>query len=294
GLRPRLEVLGAALLFSTGGAAIKGCQLSAWQVASFRCAVAGLFFWALLPAVRRGGLSGRVWLVGLAYASTLTAYVQSNKATTAANAIFLQSASPLYLLLLAPLLLRERVRRSDLLVMVTMAIGLALCFGGPQPPSETAPDPAAGNLWGLAAGLAWALTVLGLRWLAGGGDASDAPRAVVCGNVLGALVALPFALPEGAASLEGARLADGAWILYLGVVQIGLAYLLLTRGVREVPAFEASLLLLVEPVLSPIWTWWLHGETPGAGTFSGGALILAATVWRAWLAGRPDGDSGRP
>ncbi|MEO1083282.1 MAG: DMT family transporter, partial [Acidobacteriota bacterium] len=77
-----------------------------------------------------------------------------------------------------------------------------------------------------------------------------------------------------------AAVSDWLWILYLGAVQIGLAYFLLTRGMAGVPAFEASLLLLVEPVLSPFWAYALHGELPSAGTVAGGALILMATIGR--------------
>ena len=98
---PRLQLLAAAVLFSTGGAAIKATTLTAWQVASFRSGVAALAVLLLVPAARRG-FSPKVFLVSIAYAATMVLFVASNKATTAANAIFLQSAAPLYVLLLAP------------------------------------------------------------------------------------------------------------------------------------------------------------------------------------------------
>jgi drug/metabolite transporter (DMT)-like permease len=64
-------------------------------------------------------------------------------------------------------------------------------------------------------------------------------------------------------------------------VQIGLAYVLMTRGIRGVPAVEASMLLLLEPALNPIWAWLVHGENPGRLPLLGGAVILAAMVVRA-------------
>jgi DME family drug/metabolite transporter len=70
-------------------------------------------------------------------------------------------------------------------------------------------------------------------------------------------------------------------ITYLGVAQIGLAYVLLTRALRLVPALEASLLLLLEPVLNPVWAWIVHGEVPSPWSISGGALILLATAAKA-------------
>jgi drug/metabolite transporter (DMT)-like permease len=71
---------------------------------------------------------------------------------------------------------------------------------------------------------------------------------------------------------------DWLVVAYLGVFQIGLAYLFLTRGVRHVPALEASLLLLLEPVFNVIWAWLLVGEWPAPWSLAGCAVILGATV----------------
>jgi drug/metabolite transporter, DME family len=69
--------------------------------------------------------------------------------------------------------------------------------------------------------------------------------------------------------------------MYLGSIQIGLAYVCLTRAVRRLPTLEVSLLLLIEPVLNPIWTWLLRGEEPGRLVIAGGSIILLATAFRA-------------
>ncbi len=267
---PRLQVLATALLFSTGGTAIKSCGLTGWQVASFRCGIAALVLLALLPRARRRW-TPRTLAVGCAYAATLVLYALANKTTTAANAIFLQSTAPLYILLLAPLLLGERNRRRDLLLAAGMAFGMALFFVGREPATETAPNPALGNVLGAAAGLSWALTVMGLRWLgrAGGHGAV----AVVAGNWIAFFACLPMALP-----LEASRPADWGWVIYLGVFQIAVAYVMLTRAVESVPAFEAALLLLIDPVLSPVWAWWFHAEVPGPWSLAGAAVVLLVTI----------------
>ena len=274
-LRARLQILAAAFLFSTGGVAVKSCQLTDWQIASFRCGIAAVVMWVLLPAARRRW-SWRTLAAGCAYAATLTLYVLANKATTAANTVLLQGTAPLYLLLLAPLLLGERIRRRDLLVLAALAAGLWLLLSGDVAATATAPSPARGNLLGALAGFSWALTILGLRWLERGGR--SAAGAVIAGNLIAFLVPLPWALP-----VVGSRGADWLWVLYLGAFQIALAYLLLTDGVRSVPAFEAALLLLVEPVFNPLWAYWVHREVPGGWILFGGALILAATLVKTWL-----------
>ncbi len=277
----RLQILGAALLFSTGGAAIKATTLSSWQVAGFRSGVAALVIFLLVPAARRGW-TWHALPVGVAYASTLVLFVTANKLTTSANAIFLQSTAPLYVLLLGPFLLRERIRGSDLLFMAPLAAGLALFFVGAEAPAVTAPDPARGNVLAVASGVFWALTVMGLRWMGSraGGEGSALPT-VVAGNVIAFLACLPAALP-----VHGGP-ADWAVVTYLGVFQIAGAYLLLTAGIRHVSALEASTLLLLEPALNPLWAWAVHGERPSAWAVAGGVLIVGATVLKTWWDGRP-------
>ena len=242
----RFAALAAALLFSTGGAAIKVAAFSAPQVASFRSGIAAL---VLLVWYRRQ-LAWTWWTApaSIAYAATLTLFVAATKLTTAANAIFLQSTAPIYLLLLAPWLLREHVTGRDVVYLLAVAVGMVLCFGDQTGATATAPNPAAGQparRWGRA--FAWALTLVALRHL-NRGDAVTPQTgagitAVVAGNALACLVALPWALPRPDASGT-----EWLTVVYLGVVQIGLAYVCLTTAMRRLPALEVSLLLLLEPV----------------------------------------------
>jgi drug/metabolite transporter (DMT)-like permease len=279
---PRLQVLAAALLFSTGGAAIKASTLDAWQVASFRSGVAALVLLGVVPAARRAALAPRALLVGLAYAATMVLFVAGNKLTTAANTIFLQSTAPLYLVLLGPWLLGERTRARDVVMLAVMIFGLALFFVGEEQPQLTAPSPLAGNLLAVAAGFGWALTIVGLRWIGRDGAAEGVLGAVVAGNLVACFSCLPFALP-----IASAHPRDLVLILYLGAFQIALAYLALARGVRHVSALGVSLLLLLEPVLSVVWAWLVHGERPGPWSLAGCLVIFGATVARVMAPSAP-------
>lgn len=270
---PRLMVLGAALLFSTGGAAIKATTLDGWQTAGLRSLVAAIAL-VVLTREARNGWNWRVWPVGLAYALTLVSFVHATKLTTSANAIFLQSTAPAYLLLIGPLFLKESIRRRDLIFTAALVAGMVLLFTGAINPAATAPDPARGNLFAVFSGAAYAVALAGLRWQSGG----SALATVVAGNVLAFVISMPSALP-----VTSFTPADAAVLLYLGFIQIGLAYWLLTHGMKHVTAFEASTLLLLEPVANPVITWIFHGEKPGERALAGGAVILTATFVKLWF-----------
>jgi drug/metabolite transporter, DME family len=273
----RLWVFAAALLFSTGGVAIKGNALTAWQVSSFRSLIAAVAMALLFPAARRRW-TWRHLLVGVAYAITLISFVIANKTTTAANAIFLQASAPGYLILLSPLLLKEQLRRSDAWLLLGVGLGMTLFFVAAEPARATAPNPELGNIVALLSGVAWAFTIIGLRWLARSGDHDDAGlTTVVVGNLMACVLALPWAFP-----IPSFELRDLAVLSYLGIFQIGLAYYCLTRAMRHVPAFETATLLLVEPALNPVWTWLVLGEQPALLSVAGGAVILGSTLANTW------------
>ena len=268
--RSRVLLVAAAALFSTGGAAIKATTLTGWQVSTFRSGVAGLAVLLMLPAARQGwGL--RPLLVGGAYAATMILFVQANKLTTAANTIFLQSTAPIYVVLLGPWLLGERNRPRDYLFMTAMGGGLALFFVGTEHPAFTAPRPAEGNLLALLSGMTWALTIAGMRWM-GKREGPSPTVAVAAGNAMTFLFGLRWALP-----VETSHAIDWLVIVYLGTFQIGLAYVCLTLALHHITALEASLLLLVEPALNPVWAWFVQGERPGTWALCGGAIILLVT-----------------
>ena len=271
-MTPRSKIIAAAVLFSTGGAAIKWCSFGGWQLAACRATIAMLTILVLLPEARRGW-SWRTVVVGFAYAATTLLYVQANKHTTAACAIFLQSTSPLFILLLAPMLLGEHATRRDVAQMAVMAVGMALFMLGSDRPSPTAPNPALGNALAAICAVTWAFTVMGYRWLATRG--SSVAAAAVSGNITAATISWIMAQP-----LVSGRPADWAVVVFLGVCQLGIPYLFLARAVPRVRALEVGLFLLIEPVLNPIWAWLVHGETPGRATIAAGVLILGATAVR--------------
>jgi drug/metabolite transporter, DME family len=286
--RARIQLVAAAVLFSTGGAAIKATTLTGWQVAGLRSAIAAIALALFLPGAVRS-IRPRVILVAVVYAATLILFVTANKLTTSANTIFLQSTGPLYILLLAPWLLREHIRGLDFAVMLAVGVGLALFFVGTDQPVRTAPAPFEGNVLAALSGFTWALTLMGFRWIAADARGGTVGGAAVLGNALAALVCLPMMLP-----LNAPGLADWLAILYLGLFQIALAYAMVTWAVPYVPAFEVSILLLVEPALNPIWSWLVHGERPGAWAIGGGVLILSATTLRGWWESRGTGRRTAP
>lgn len=202
------------------------------------------------------------------YAVLLILFVLATKETTAANAIFLQYTAPVYVLILEPLIYKEKFRARDLITVLICVAGMMLFFVGKLRPQDVT-----GNLLALASGLCFALYVLFLRHP----KAREVNRAssVIYGNLLAALITAPFGLRV----LDQLDRFDWFSVLYLGLVQIGVAYTLFTAAMASgVRSLDAGIIGYTEPVLNPIWVFLFLGEKPSGWALLGGAIIIAAVL----------------
>jgi drug/metabolite transporter (DMT)-like permease len=278
---PALRVLLAGALFSTGGSLIKLQTLPSLQRAGSRALLAALVIFLLLPQARRLP-TRRILLLAPAYFGATALFVVANTMTTAANAIFLQSTAPLWVVLLAPLLLGERPSRSDLAVLFGVAVGMALFFVAPAAAAATAPNPRLGDWIAIASGVSFALLLIGMRWLARGGSGEEC-AAIAWSNLIACPLAFACMPLVGQTPIAGVPL-DWVVVGALGTLQMGLAYSLLVTGIPHVSALQASLLTMIEPVLSAGIAWLAHGEAMHPMAMLGAACIVAAVLAGAWLA----------
>ena len=264
--RAMLLLAATALIWSSGGLAIKLVDLPPLAITGVRSALSAL----TLAVLFRGRLSFRLTparLLGAAsYAALLISNVAATKLTTAANAILLAYTAPVYVALLAPRLLGERTRPSDWLFIGVALAGMVLFFL-----DRLSPQGLLGNLVAVASGLCYAAFTLSMRAQK---DASPV-ESVLLGHVLTALIGLPFLL----GNLPDAR----AWLglAYLGVIQQGVSLALYVWCIKRLGALEAILVMTLEPILNPVWVALGVGELPGLWACLGGAVVVAAVTLRA-------------
>jgi len=259
-----------AVLWSSSGLFIKIIQWGAFSILSGRSILAAIVF---LIYLRRPNFRWtRLQVVGaLGYMGTQLFFIISTKLTVAANAIFLQYTSPLYILLLGYWFLKERPYPADIWTMVVIFIGMLLFLGDGMSFSGFQ-----GNMFGALSGLAMAVMILCMRRQKKGIPANT----ILLGNLIGILVGLPALIQESFC------LSNIGIISYLGIVQIGLAYLLYSIAIKYLRALESTLIIFLEPILNPVWVFLIIGEIPGLLAVFGGILILGAIVVRALISSR--------
>ncbi|MCK9239938.1 DMT family transporter [Desulfocurvus sp.] len=263
-----------ALLWSSGGLAVKAIDLHPLAITGARSALSALTLLLLLRGAARPALTPAGLGAALGYAGLLVTNVVATKLTTAANAILLAYTAPLYVALLAPALLGEPTRRGDWAFLAAALGGMVLFFF-----DRLSPSGLWGNVLAVGTGLCYAAFTLCMRAQK---DASPV-GSVVLGHALTAAVGLPFL----ALGLPGPAGALG--LVYLGVVQQGLSLLLYVWCIRRLPALTAILVMTLEPVLNPLWVALGVGELPGPWALAGGAVVLGAVTLRAVAGARGAG-----
>ncbi|UCH66044.1 MAG: EamA family transporter [Ignavibacterium sp.] len=266
-----IAVVTSAVLWSSGGLFVKLLTLTPMQISFFRCAIAALTF-AVIFRKQIFQYNFLTFVNSFFYAGVLICYVIAMKTTTAANAIFLQSTAPIYVLIFEPVLNKTKYDKSNIITIIVCFFGMILFFLGDLTPGQLE-----GNFFGLLSGIFFAAFFLGMKR----NDKKYQQSSIFWGNILVAIICLPFIF-----SIEQLTFSQLWMVSFLGVFQIAIAYAFFSYGLKSVFAVEASIISMIEPVLTPVWVFIGHGEVPTTTAIIGGIIILSAISIRTVQMGR--------
>ena len=254
----------AALLFSSGGLMIKVVELSPISIVGARAAITLVvlafymgkpkFTWSVAQIGAALGIAGAQFF-----------FVLATKQTTAANAIFIQFAAPIYVAFLGLWLLKEKIKLIDWLSIAFILIGLFFFFQG-----DLSPAGFWGNINALISGISLAFFVVFMRMQKDGSTIES----IFLGNLLCTLTCLPFLLTESP------RLADWGGLVFLGIFQMGLPFILLSISIRYLTAIEAIVIQTLEPIFNPVWVFIVLAEKPSAVALLGCGIVFFTVVIR--------------
>jgi drug/metabolite transporter (DMT)-like permease len=246
-----------ATLWSTAGVLIKLVPWDAMTIVGLRS-----FFAAVVMAIYmrrpRISFSKPVVLGGLSLSATMVLFIFANKMTTAANAIVLQYTAPIFVILLSALMLRQRPRALDIGAVAVVFAGVTLFFI-----DQLRADALVGNILAFISGITFAGVFIANRM-----PGAKPEEAMLFAYLINIVVCAPFIA------------TNVPWLVItaMGLFQLGLAYVLFSIGIKSTPPLTASLIAVLEPLLSPLWVMLATGEKPGAYAIMGGAVVLVAVV----------------
>jgi drug/metabolite transporter (DMT)-like permease len=267
-------VLLAALLWSTSGVLIKSLRLESAAIAGVRAAIAGLtlapFLRYLRPKALERGNALRLLVLLCAYTGTVLCFNFAIKWTTAANAIALVYTSPAWVFALTCLAERRMPGRLAIPIALVLA-GVAVLLAEPVQGTSLR-----GNVLGLLAGACFGTFTFLITRLRQPAIALVS----LCNLFAGTSLFLLFP-----AAFRWGEFSGSDWLVlgFLGVFQIAAGHVCFTAALQRIPATQASMLALGEPLLNPLWVFLFLGEVPSAHGFAGLAVILSGVFTDFWV-----------
>lgn len=265
--RGMLLLLLCTLMWSISGVMVKSIPWSAPVIAGARSMIAG---GVMALYLRISGIGFRLdktaALSGVLLSLMFLSFMLANKLTTAANAIVIQSSAPVFVLLYNLTFGKQHVRRFDVITVVCTMTGIAIFFF-----DQLAPGMLLGNLVALVAGILLASSYI----VTCKAEQKSCMNGILFAHCLtagvGAAAAVFTVTPVDAASLGS--------IAILGVVQLGIPYVLYGLAVRYCPPLACSLIGMAEAIFNPLWVFFFTGEAPSALALCGAFLVLASVAF---------------
>ncbi len=278
-----LQMLICATLWSTGGIFIKLIPWNPFVIAGWRSLIAVAVVMAFLLITKtKFRINGRAVVMGLFMSSTFLAFVTANKLTTAANAIVLQFTAPLFLMVFSAIVFRERFRKADIAAVVFTMLGIALFFFDRLDKGFLI-----GNLVAILAGAVMAAMYLAI----GKNDEATRMGGMLLGHAFTAVIGIPVMFFTETQVSAPAVLC----IFALGIIQLGVPYILLVLSSKNCPPLACSLLGALEPLLNPVWVFLFNGEAPGVFALIGGVIVITSvTIWCIWQNNHPRDEASAP
>ncbi len=270
--RSIIYLVTASILWSIGGLFIKLVNWNPIAIAGARSGISAMVMLCYLgkPAI---GIKKSMLPGALSYALLVFLFVVANKLTTSANAILLQFTAPIWVALFSRWFLKDKIKMSDWITIAIVMVGMILFFSG-----ELETGHMLGNILAVISGIAMASMIIFLKLQ---GEGSPV-RVTLLGNIITFVFALPFfflSVPDFKSIIA---------ILILGIFQLGISYILYTAAIPYVSAIEAILIPILEPLLNPIWVFWVTGEAPSSNALLGGIIVILAIVARGIYQARKD------
>lgn len=266
-----------AFMWSIGGLFIKLLPWHPLVITGFRSLIAAA---VILIYMRVKGysftFSPKVLMAGLGLTGTMIFFVLASKLTTSANAIILQSTNPVHIMILSALVYRVKYRKSELVAVAVTLAGISLFFL-----DQLSPGNLLGNLIALLSGVTMGIMYLFSSRLP---DEQSSMSAALLGQCVAAIIGISAAFVTPVPVSTSSILA----ILVLGVVQLGIPYVLYAIAVQNCSPLSCSLIGMIEPLLNPVWVFIFVGERPGFYALLGGSVVLVTVaIWSVMSAKNP-------
>ena len=262
------------LLFGTNGLYVAHISVASSHIVLFRTLIGGLALTALV--LLRGGFSpdavrselGALLPGGVALGLNWVALFGAYRLLNVSLATLIYYAGPMLVMLFSPLLFGEKLTKRKLAAIVTVACGLLLISGSIAAGGLRL----AGLLTAAASALFYAALIVFNKRI----EKTSGLQTAALELDIAFVVVLIYALLTS--GLPRPTRADLPYLLLIGLINTGLAYLLYFSGLQRLPAQSVALISYIDPVSALFFSALFLHESMTAPQLLGAVLIIGGAI----------------
>jgi drug/metabolite transporter (DMT)-like permease len=281
-VKGKLEMITAMLIFGSIGVFVRNIDLPSLEIAFLRATIGGLFLICTgflikhkisIKAIRGNALL--LILSGIALGLNWVCLFQAYKYSTISLATISYYFAPVFIMMLSPTVLKERLTKRKVACIVIAMLGLLLILNMGDTSLNTSYNHVKGITYGLLGAALYAGVVLMNKFIK---DLSGFDTSMIQLNI-SALVLLLTILYQGNYNFAGIGLKSIFLILLLGILHTGIAYFLYFTAVKQLKGQTIAILSYIDPISALVFSYAFLQETMTFTQIMGGVFILGAAFF---------------
>ena len=277
--RARLLLIASMTIFGTIAPFVREISVSSGELALYRAIMATVLIAVFMLITKSKIPFGRIkrevpllLLSGGAMGINWILLFEAYKRTTVSVATLSYYFTPVIVMLVCPLLFKERLTPSQIVCFVVSTVGLVMITGTT---GFSGKSDIFGILFGLGAATFYATVILLNKFIKN----VDGIHRTFLQFIAAIIVLLPYVVFSGGFTLESLDTRGWICLLIVGVIHTGIAYCMYFSSLKELSGQKAAILSYVDPLVAVFISVTALSESMTPWQIVGGILILGSTLW---------------
>lgn len=279
-MNSKLKIITSMLIFGSIGIFVKNINLSSMEIAFLRAVIGSLFLavagFAMkqkpeLKAIKQNALL--LILSGAAIGFNWIMLFQAYKYTTISTATLSYYFAPVFVIIMSPLILKEKLSPIKIACIIMAMLGLFLILDINGTGTNGSNNNIIGILYGLSGAALYASVILMNKFIKNlSGFETTLIQLMVSGLVL-----VPSIIFQDKFRISAVSSKAWTFILIVGIIHTGIAYLLYFTSIKQLNGQSIAILSYIDPISAVIIAAVVLGEAMTLLKIAGGIFILGST-----------------
>lgn len=279
-LRSKLMNLSAMLIFGTIAIFVRNIELTSKEIAALRGVIGSIFLLGVMLFSKEKTSFSAIKknlpilvLSGLGVGANWIFLFEAYKYTTVSIATLSYYCAPIFVTIMAPIILKEKISLIKFLCVCTAMIGMLCIVGTNKGSIGEGYNHFLGIIYGLTAAVGYASVILMNKFIKG----LKGVETTVTQLVFASILLLPYVMVTS--GFDFSKMTGISWwyMIFLGVVHTGFAYALYFSSLKELKGQTIAVLSYIDPITAVLISALFLGEQLTMFQIIGGVLILGST-----------------